>query len=76
MEKGLEKVIKLHSKRGFSVVVCLADLEFEVTRHASVDLALTLNTCGPGESFPEIERKMRTVKRRVRGLVMMLPISR
>jgi hypothetical protein len=77
LERGLEKVVKLYSKSGFNMAVCLADFKFKITVNALVGLRVTLNTCGPEEYVPEIERNIRSVKmKRFRRLVMMLPFSR
>ena len=74
--KGIIKVCNLYKRRGFRVVVCLADPEFEVVRDALTEEGVILNTCGPAEHVPEIERKIRTVKERVRGTILVLPFSK
>ena len=58
------------------VTTCLADLEFTVTRGALLASGVHLNTCGPGDHMPVIERRIRTIKEMVRGLLMSLPFAR
>ena len=76
LEKGLLKVCGLYKRRGFVVKTCLADLEFESTRGILTKNQVILNTCAPSEHVPEIERRIRTVKERVRAVIISLPFSR
>jgi len=72
---GLVKVVNLYKRRGFNMGTCLMDNEFEVLRGPLLEQNIALNTCAPGEHVPEIERKIRTVKERVRGVITTLPFK-
>jgi hypothetical protein len=52
------------------------DNEFEVLHGGLLLHEIALNTCAPGEHVPEIERRIRTVKERVRGLVHTIPFQK
>jgi hypothetical protein len=70
---GIERIISLYQKRAFVVQTCLADNEFESLRGSLLHLGVNLNVCAPGEHIPEVERKIRTVKERVRAVITTLP---
>jgi hypothetical protein len=72
---SIERVVNVYKKRGFIVQTFLADNEFENLRDSLLKLGVRLNTCAPGEHIPEVERKIRTVKERVRGVVTTLPFK-
>jgi hypothetical protein len=55
------------------VEICLADNEFEILRDLLLESGIRLNICAPGEHVPEIERKIRKVKERIRALVTAVP---
>jgi hypothetical protein len=73
--KGIMKVVNLYQRRGFIVNICLMDNEFEKMRAPLLEKGVALNICGPNEHVPEIERKIRTVKERVRGVITTLPFK-
>jgi hypothetical protein len=56
--------------------MCFMDNEFEVLRGGLLLHEIALNTCAPGEHVPEIERRIRAVKERVRGLVHTIPFQK
>jgi hypothetical protein len=72
---SLEKVINLYNKRGFKVRTCLGDGEFENLRDSLLHKGVHLNVCAPGEHIPEVERKIRTVKERIRSILTTLPFK-
>ena len=75
---ALIKVIRLYSKRGFHIHVIHMDGEFNSVTH-SVEKAyphVTMNMSGPNDHIPQIERAIRTVKERVRSLILTLPFKR
>jgi hypothetical protein len=41
-----------------------------------LEIGIHLNVCAPGEHVPEVERKICTVKERIRGLITMLPFRK
>jgi hypothetical protein len=73
--KEIVKVINLYKRRGMRVQTCLVDNEFECIRHSFMEMGVYLNVCAPHEHVPEIERKIRTVKERIRGTITMLPFQ-
>ena len=75
LEKGWTTVVNLYSRRGFVVTICLADLEFSVIKEAMLAQGVMVNTCRPGEHVPTIKRKIRTIKERVRSLILTLPFD-
>jgi len=62
---ALRNVIRAYRRRGFRVVECHVDPEFQVLQEHFGDL--TLNVCAENEHVPDIERYIRTTKDRVRS---------
>jgi hypothetical protein len=73
---AITKVCRLYERRGFEIHICMMDNEFESIRGSLLLNKIALNTCAPGEHVPEIERKIRTVKERIQGVVHTLPFHR
>lgn len=73
---GLQKTCSLYNSRGFNVVACRGDHEFESTRDALLDLGVQLNTTARNEHVPEAERYNRTIKDRVRSAYNMPPFKK
>jgi hypothetical protein len=73
---SIRKVCKLYQRRGFVTDMCFMDNEFNGLRGGMLLHEIALNTCAPGEHVPEIERRIRTVKERVRGLVNTIPFQK
>jgi hypothetical protein len=72
---GIKKMVSLYKQQGFLVQICLLDNEFEVLRGPLLANSIALNICVPGEHFPEIERKIRSVKELVWGVITTLPFK-
>ena len=53
----------------------LLDNEFEGVRERMHKHGMNINICAPNEHIPEVERKIRTVKERVRGILTTLPFK-
>lgn len=66
----------LYAARGFQVVECRGDHEFEAARSHLGRLGILLNAATRDTHVPEIERYNRTVKDRVRSAFHMLPFKR
>jgi hypothetical protein len=75
LANGLVKVIQLYKRRGFKVQVILLDNEFEGVRDILNGYEVNINICAPNEHIPEVERKIRTVKERARGILTTLPFK-
>ena len=73
LEMGLNKVVNLFYRRGFKITI--ADNEFDCIREYLQGRQINLNICGPNEHLPEVERMIRTVKERVRGILTTLPFK-
>ena len=67
----LNCILRVYNKAGFTVQILLMDNEFEKVRDhiPSVDL----NTPAASEHIGEIERRIRLIKERARGIVCTLP---
>jgi hypothetical protein len=72
---AVTQVCRLYERRGFEIHICMMDNKFELIRGSLLLNRIALNTCAPGEDMPEIERKIRTVKERIRGVVHTLPFQ-
>ena len=70
------QVTKIYSKRGFTVDNINMDIQFEPARTELESLKLNTNFVSRDEHVPEIERFIRTVKERVRGIQCTLPFKR
>lgn len=74
--KALTDTIVFYKKRGFRVVECVGDGEFEVLRADLADVGSHLNITAENEHVPEAERYIRTVKDRARSAYNVLPFAR
>ena len=72
---GLKHVKQLYAKRGFKLVGCHADNEFEPMRGDLAALGMELNVVSADEHVPEIERYIRTVKERTRCVYITVPFK-
>ena len=74
---ALLRVVALYSKRGFIVAICNMDNEFECIKNLLMKRrhGIQLNICAPDKHVPEIERKIRTVKERIRSVSSTLPFE-
>lgn len=71
---ALLRVIAVYHKIGFIVIMCYMDGQFECMREDLLQqiFGVELNTCGPDEHVPEIERGIRIIKERVRATLLIL----
>ena len=67
----LQRIIRVHNRAGFTVQMILMDNEFEKVRHHLHET--TLNIPAAGEHVAEIERRIRVIKERSRGIINTLP---
>jgi hypothetical protein len=61
-------------RRGFKIETALMDREFERLRDDIPEL--NLNTTAASEHVPDIERKIRVIKERMRAIMSTLPFKR
>jgi hypothetical protein len=71
---GVNRITDLYACGGFQVGTVLMDNEFEKLRNLVPTLAI--NTTAAKEHVPEIERKIRLIKERGRGILNTLPFKK
>ena len=71
---GITRVMDLYTHGRFQVGTVLMDNEFETLR--SPMRILAINTTAAKEHMPEVERKIRLIKERGRGILNTLPFKR
>ena len=73
--QGIKRMYQTYSKRGFTVTDLLMDGQFDTNglRDKVASLGITLNIVAAGEHVPEIERHIRVIKERARGILNVLP---
>jgi hypothetical protein len=65
---AIKKVKQLYSQRGFRITQMMMDGQFENLRGKLAELQIGLNTVSNDEHVPDIERYIRTIKERTRGI--------
>jgi hypothetical protein len=73
---AIKHIQSLYRKRGFKIEFMLLDGEFEPMRGALADMQITMNTVSREEHVPVAERRIRTLKERVRGVYNTLPFTK
>jgi hypothetical protein len=71
---GIVRIMDLYSRGGFQVGTVLMDNEFEKLRNLVPVLAV--NTTAAKEHAPEVERRIRLIKERGRGILNTLPFKK
>jgi hypothetical protein len=71
---GITRMIDLYARGGFQVGTVLMDNEFKKLRNLVPILAI--NTTAAREHVPEVERKIRLIKERGRGILNTLPFKK
>jgi hypothetical protein len=71
---GIVRVMDLYSRGGFQVGTVLMDNKFEKLRNLVSVLAV--NTTAAKENVPEVERRIRVIKERGRGILNTLPFKK
>jgi hypothetical protein len=66
----------LYKQRGFVVEWELLDNEFETLRGDLAEIGIGLNETGRDQHVPQVERFIRTVKKRTRAMYNMLPFKK
>jgi hypothetical protein len=74
--ESIKQVRNFYAQRGFRIVNCIMDGQFETLRGDLADLNIALETCGHDDHVPEIERHIRTLKERARAVYNTLPFQR
>ena len=70
----LQRIVRVYARAGFTVQSILMDNEFEKVRdHVPM---LDVNTTAASEHVGDIERRVRLIKERARGIVCTLPYTR
>jgi len=73
---AMKRLKKVYNLRGFQLLHCCADSEFEPLKTKMAGLGVDLNTASEDEHVPEIERYIRTVKEQTRSTYNMLPFRK
>ncbi len=68
---SLERVVRIYGRAGFIVQTSMMDMEFEKLKDLLPNIAL--NTTAVREHVGEIQRKIRVIKERARGMISTLP---
>ena len=71
---GITRMMDLYARGGFQVGTVLMDNKFEKLRNLVP--ILVVNTTAAKEHVPEVERKIRLIKERGRGILNTLPFKR
>jgi hypothetical protein len=74
--EGIRQTKNLYNSRGFTIVECHGDYEFEATRNRLAEMQIMLNATSRDEHVPEIEQYNRTIKDQVRSAFNMLPFKK
>ena len=72
---SLQQVSKVYSKRGFVLTNVSMDVQFEPFRNEIEGLGINANFVCRDEHVPEVERFIRTIKERTRGVQCTLPFK-
>ena len=71
------KVIRnIYGIRGFHIQIANADGQFTHLRDDFLNMGIVLNPCSAGEHVPVVERRIRTLKERVRCIFSTLPYKK
>ena len=76
LQECITEIRSLYAKREFTVVTISMDVQFEPIAASVTGLGITPNFVSQDEHVPEIERYIRTVKERVRGIQCTLPYKK
>ena len=76
IDRSLRQVMNIYARRGFRVTTALMDGAFASLRDVCNQLHVTLNTTSWDEHVGDVERYIRTVKERMRGITNTLPFKR
>ena len=74
--RAIKNIQGLYRKRGFIIEFMLMDGEFEPLRGVLAEMGITMNTTSREEHVPVAERRIRTLKERVRGIYNTLPFTK
>ena len=74
--KAVRAIRRVYLMRGFILSVLKMDGEFEPIRGELAGMHVLLNTTAENEHVPEVERRIRTVKERCRGVYCTLPFKK
>ena len=67
---------QIYRRRGFDVNIILMDGQFECIRTQPSGAQITLNVCANNEHVHEVERMIRVVKERTRGVHATMPFNK
>ena len=73
---ALRRVVNIYARGGFQVTTALMDRAFVGLHNVCNQLQVTLNTTSRDEHVGDVERYIRTVKERMRGISNTIPFKR
>ena len=73
---ALRRVINIYARGGFQVTTSLMDGAFAGLHDVCNQLQVTLNTTSRDEHVGDVERYIRTIKERMRGVANTIPFKR
>jgi len=65
LKVSIKQIVWAYHARGFPIMTILMDGGFECIRNNLADMGISLNVASGKEHVPEVERYIRTVKKRV-----------
>jgi len=71
----IKRLTNIYKERNFTVKLILADGQFENISNDVLGLGISMNITGRDEHVPEVERYIRTLKERIRGVYNTLPFK-
>jgi hypothetical protein len=71
LANSIERVVRIYGRASFLVQTSMMDMEFEKLKDLLPNIAL--NTTATREHVGEIERKIKVIKERARGMISTLP---
>jgi len=72
---SIEQLIQGYESRGFKIQTILGDGQFKHIQQIIEGKVISMNICAANKQVPEIERYIRTVKKRVRSTAETLPFK-
>jgi len=75
LKVSITQILWAYHARGFPIMTILMDGGFECIRDNLADMGISLNVASRKEHVPEVERFIRTVKKRVWSIAVSLPFK-
>jgi len=73
---SIKQIVWAYHAREFPIMTILVDEGFECIRNNLADVGISLNVASRKEHVPEVERYIRTIKKRVWTIAVSLPFKK